>query len=96
MKLVRLFILAILCACASAQVIAIKAGRLVDPDSGNVLSDQVILIRGNKFEAVGKGLAIPAEAKVSIYPRKPSCRDSSTATRTWQMARAWAQTHLMF
>ena len=64
MKLVRLFLLAILCACASAQVIAIKAGRLVDPDSGNVLSDQVILIRGNKFEAVGKGLAIPAEAKV--------------------------------
>jgi imidazolonepropionase-like amidohydrolase len=50
--------------CASAQVIAIKAGRLVDPDTGNVLADQVILIRGNKFEAVGKGIAIPADAKV--------------------------------
>ena len=70
MKLVRLFILAILCACASAQVIAIKAGRLVDPDTGNVLADQVILIRGNKFEAVGKGIAIPADAKVIDFSSK--------------------------
>ena len=49
---------------AVAQVTAIKAGRLVDPGAGTVLNDQVILIRENKIEAVGKGLSIPADAKV--------------------------------
>src|SRR6476661_9212049 len=49
---------------ASAQVTAIKAGRLVDPQAGTVLNDQIILIRDNKVEAVGKGLAIPADAKL--------------------------------
>ena len=47
-----------------AQVTAIKAGKLVDPDSGTVLTDQVILIHDNKIDAVGKGLAIPANANV--------------------------------
>ena len=49
---------------AYAQVTAIKAGKLVDPDSGTVLNDQVILIREKKIEAVGKGLSIPTGAKV--------------------------------
>jgi imidazolonepropionase-like amidohydrolase len=49
---------------AAAQVTAIKAGRLVDPDRGAVLTDQVILIRANKVEAVGQGLAIPEGATV--------------------------------
>src|SRR6202158_1615757 len=49
---------------AAAQVIAIKAGRLVDPQTATVLNDQVILIRDNKIEQVGKGLAVPADAKV--------------------------------
>ena len=57
--------LALSCAAnAAAQVTAIKAGRLVDPQAGTVLNDQVILIRDNKIEQVGKGLAIPADAKV--------------------------------
>ena len=51
-------------AVAVAQVTAIKAGHLVDPQAGTMLSDQVILIRDNKVEAVGKGLTIPADAKV--------------------------------
>src|SRR5579862_6849062 len=51
-------------ALAAAQVTAIKAGRLVDPQAGTVLTDQIILIRDNKVEKVGKGLAIPADAKV--------------------------------
>ena len=48
----------------ASQVIAVKAGHLVDPDSGSVLADQTILIRDHKIEAVGKGLAIPAGTKV--------------------------------
>jgi imidazolonepropionase-like amidohydrolase len=51
-------------AIAAAQVTAVKAGRLVDPDAGTVLSDQVILIRDHKIAEVGKGLAIPPGAKV--------------------------------
>jgi len=47
-----------------AQVTAIKAGRMVDPGAGTVLNDQVILVRDNKIEAVGKGLTIPGDAKV--------------------------------
>lgn len=47
-----------------AQVRAIRAGKLVDPDSGAVLSDQIIVIRDNKIENVGKGIEIPSNAKV--------------------------------
>ena len=49
---------------AFPQVVAVKAGRLIDPDSAAVLTDQVILIRDNKIEGVGKGLPIPAGARV--------------------------------
>jgi imidazolonepropionase-like amidohydrolase len=48
----------------AAQVTAIKAGHLIDPDSGVVLSDQIILIRDNKIEAVGPGLPIPPGTQV--------------------------------
>ena len=60
------FIFAILAGCAplAAQVTAIKAGNLIDPDAGAALANQVILIRGGKVEAVGRGLAIPAGATV--------------------------------
>jgi imidazolonepropionase-like amidohydrolase len=67
MKRIALFamVLWLLCAqAASAQVTAIKAGRLIDPDTSAVLTDQVILIRQNKVEAVGKGLSIPADARL--------------------------------
>jgi len=54
----------LLCAVSQAQVTAVKAGRLVDPDAGTVLADQIVLIRNNKIEAVGKGLTIPAGATI--------------------------------
>src|SRR5579864_3821841 len=63
----RLLIAGILVFCANcilAKETVIKAGRLVDPDSGTVLTDQIILIHDNKIERVGKGLAIPPGAKV--------------------------------
>ena len=60
-----LFLMVALFACAaSAQVTVIKAGRLVDVDQGTVLADQVIVIRQNKFEAIGKNLPIPQGANV--------------------------------
>ena len=48
----------------SAQETAIRAGKLIDPDSGTVLSDQIILIHESKIEKIGKGLAIPSNAVV--------------------------------
>jgi imidazolonepropionase-like amidohydrolase len=37
---------------------------MVDPDSGTVLTNQIIVISGNKIQAVGPELTIPAGAKV--------------------------------
>jgi imidazolonepropionase-like amidohydrolase len=48
----------------SAQVIVVKAGRLVDPDSGTVLTDQTIVIRDHRIAEVGKGLAVPPGARL--------------------------------
>jgi imidazolonepropionase-like amidohydrolase len=61
------FFCLLICGCTSvtaAQITAVRAGRLIDPDSGTVLTDQVIVIEGKKIQAVGKGLAIPTGANV--------------------------------
>ncbi len=66
MKRTLLFVL-ICCLLSNrgrTQVTAIRAGKLVDPDAGTVLADQVILIRDSKIEKVGKGLDIPATARI--------------------------------
>jgi imidazolonepropionase-like amidohydrolase len=48
----------------AASVTAIRAGRLLDVESGRILSNQVILISGGKIQAVGASLDIPDDAKV--------------------------------
>lgn len=47
-----------------AQVTAIRAGHLVDPETGVAAANQVILIEGGKFTAIGANVAIPAGAEV--------------------------------
>src|ERR1700676_3800962 len=49
---------------ALAQVTVVRAGRLIDPDSGTVLTNQVIMIKDGKIQAVGRELALPANATV--------------------------------
>ena len=49
---------------AAAQITAIRAGKLIDPDSGSVLTGQTILIRAGKIEAVGSNVTIPSNAKI--------------------------------
>jgi imidazolonepropionase-like amidohydrolase len=49
---------------STAQVTVIQAGRLIDPDAGQVLTNQIIVIRGNKVEGVGDHLPLPAGANV--------------------------------
>lgn len=59
-------ILLFLCAVlvAEAQVTAIRAGRVVDPETGAVLTNQIILVEGQNIKAIGAGLQIPAGATV--------------------------------
>ncbi|MBI3472533.1 MAG: amidohydrolase family protein [Candidatus Solibacter usitatus] len=44
---------------ARAQTVAIKAGRLVDPETGTVSTQQVILVEGSRIKAAGASLSIP-------------------------------------
>ena len=53
-----------LAAPLAAQVTAIKAGRLVDPETATIAVNQVILIENGKFTAVGANVAIPKGAQV--------------------------------
>lgn len=49
---------------ARAQVTAIKAGRLVDPEAGTSAANQVILVENGRIKAVGPALQVPAGASV--------------------------------
>jgi imidazolonepropionase-like amidohydrolase len=52
-------------ACAAfAQIVAVRAGHLVDPATASVSDDQVILIQDGKITAVGASVQIPSEAQV--------------------------------
>src|SRR5947208_6827239 len=48
------------------RLVAVRAGRMFDPRSGNNVSDQVVLIRGDRITDVGPAarVQIPAGAKV--------------------------------
>src|SRR5688572_11416493 len=65
--LVGLFLATALAATAQAQTVtltAIKCGRLFDGKTLALQENAVLLIEGNKIRAVGRSVAIPAEAKV--------------------------------
>lgn len=47
-----------------SRVIAIKAGKLVDPEKGTTAANQIILVRERKIEAVGANVQIPADAQI--------------------------------
>ncbi len=46
-----------------AQVTVIKAGKLIQTDEGTVSTNQIIIIRDQKIEAVGKDLPIPPKRR---------------------------------
>ena len=49
---------------AAAPVTAIRAGRLLDPDAGRILANQIVLVEGNRIRDVGPNVQIPAGAQV--------------------------------
>ncbi len=48
----------------AAPITAIKAGRLIDPATGTVALNQIILVQNRRFLAVGPSIAIPKGAQV--------------------------------
>jgi imidazolonepropionase-like amidohydrolase len=48
----------------ASLVTAIKAGRLVDPETGTAATNQIILIEGETIKAVGANVPIPSGATV--------------------------------
>ncbi len=61
--ILRCWLLVIVSSMCAAQVTAIRAGRLIDVDAGKVLTNQIILIRGNKIESISSSTP-PAGASV--------------------------------
>jgi imidazolonepropionase-like amidohydrolase len=48
----------------ASQLIAIKAGKVVDPETGKTAANQVILVEGKKIKEIGSNVTIPADAKI--------------------------------
>jgi imidazolonepropionase-like amidohydrolase len=59
-----LLLLLSLAGSASAQVTAVRAGRVVDPDTGTVQTNQIILIENGRIRAIGSTVQVPAGAQV--------------------------------
>ena len=79
--LIALALVACFCAAARAQVTVIKAGRLLDPETGTAAPDQTIVVEGRKIKAVGANVPVPAGASVidlSAYTVLPGLFDAHT------------------
>lgn len=63
----------------SPPAIVIRAGKLLDVEAGRVLTNQMILVRGGKIEAIGEKLSVPAGAtsidlsKMTVLPGLIDC-----------------------
>jgi imidazolonepropionase-like amidohydrolase len=64
-NLTRLVAVFALSSLALAQLTVIRAGRLVDPDSGTVLTNQFIVVKDGKIQSVGLAPTILAGATVT-------------------------------
>jgi imidazolonepropionase-like amidohydrolase len=63
MRIVRpLFVIFLLSIAAAAQDLAIRAGNLIDPATGNVSKNQVIVVHDGKIASIGT--SVPAGAKL--------------------------------
>ncbi|HKB09300.1 MAG TPA: amidohydrolase family protein [Vicinamibacterales bacterium] len=48
---------------AAPGATAIRAGRLLDPEGGRILTNQIIVVEGNRIRGVGPNVPIPAGAQ---------------------------------
>ena len=66
---------------AEERVVAVRAGGLLEVETGTLIADAVVLIRGERIEAVGPQVRIPPEAEVidlSDYVVLPGLIDAHT------------------
>jgi imidazolonepropionase-like amidohydrolase len=64
-KLILLLLFSlVLASAAGAQVTAIRAGKIVDLETGKISANQVILVEGQDIKAIGADVQIPAGATV--------------------------------
>jgi imidazolonepropionase-like amidohydrolase len=49
---------------SNSGIVAIKAGKLLDPETGKTTANQIILVEGTKIKEIGGNISIPAEAKI--------------------------------
>jgi imidazolonepropionase-like amidohydrolase len=49
---------------APAPLTAIRAGRLLDPEAGRILTNQIIVVEGTRIRDVGPNVAIPPGAQI--------------------------------
>lgn len=64
-----------------AQSIAIKAGKLVNPETGKIAENQIILIENDKIKEVGAKVVIPPDAQIvdlTAYYIMPGLVDAHT------------------
>jgi len=62
--LVLLCVVSVTSRAQAPSIIAIKAGRLIDPETGSASNNQLIIIEGERIKAVGANLTIPAGATI--------------------------------
>jgi imidazolonepropionase-like amidohydrolase len=55
-------VLSLACSIAVADVIAIRAGAVVDPDSATSAANQIILVENGKIKAIGGSVSVPPGA----------------------------------
>src|SRR6202165_6083716 len=48
------------------QTVAVRAGRLFDPKSGQMLANQVVLIQGDRITNVGPSASVPVPAGAKV------------------------------
>src|SRR5260370_8806909 len=49
---------------AGPQLVSIKAGRVVDPETGKTAANQIILVEGKKIKEIGSNVTIPTDPKI--------------------------------
>src|SRR5882724_2225282 len=64
LALAAVLVAAVAMPIAQEQTTAIRAGRLFDARAGAMLTNQIVLIRGERIADVGANVAIPAGARV--------------------------------
>ncbi|HEY4786783.1 MAG TPA: amidohydrolase family protein [Bacteroidales bacterium] len=49
---------------ANAQLIAIKAGKVIEPSTGSISNNQIILVENGKIKELGYNIKIPKDAEI--------------------------------